>query len=69
MNEPPNEKCGNCRYFQADTDECHRYAPTRQLGGFLGLSDSGWPTSYEDDWCGEYKAVTPSAPATSCSGS
>lgn len=48
--------CENCRWWHDPRSfsivmggECHRYPPT-----FVPLVDPSWPTTKNDDWCGEW---------------
>jgi hypothetical protein len=46
--------CSDCRFWEDlhfRTNECHRRSPQ-----FTGAhSNSGWPTTCANDWCGEFQ--------------
>ena len=55
-------RCGDCRYFDAPSGECRRYAPRP------GEQPTVFPGVSIDDWCGEFapkgeEAPGPEAPA------
>jgi len=62
MPETKKEACRDCRFWErwaGDTDTmlpidngwCHRFPPTNASGSWE------FPTSNEDDWCGEFQRV------------
>lgn len=47
-------KCKDCRFYKNDDYSCHRYAP-RPENPYA--KESRWPTTSENDFCGEFKAI------------
>lgn len=62
MRTEMKETCGNCRFFNAEGNDCRRRAP---------LQNRWWPTVIETDWCGEWEndfRVVASTPTTYAEG-
>ena len=65
------ENCKGCRFWlnwdaeNTNFGECHRFPPrmmtVRECGpegpsaATVRPEDGGWPLTYPDDWCGEFK--------------
>ncbi|MBU1605685.1 MAG: hypothetical protein KKD08_02595 [Alphaproteobacteria bacterium] len=45
--------CENCKFYQAMSSECRRYAPSPAEGD----KKAHWPNVAQDDWCGEFVAA------------
>lgn len=64
------EKCCRCVFWLnhdaecSDLGECHRYPPrmaVENVGGVFETirpQDGGWPLTFPDDWCGEFKPMS-----------
>ena len=55
--------CATCRYFKPDVNpnlrgECRRSPPALVYLKYPTYSRSEWPTTFRDDWCGEYLPVS-----------
>lgn len=60
--EVPKDICKTCRFWEKGrgltASKCHRYPPT-----MLALGSTLYPTTKENDWCGEHESASnPSAP-------
>jgi hypothetical protein len=44
-------KCGNCRFYEVDGNECRHRSPVRDQNNGLGV----WPHVAPTSWCGEYE--------------
>lgn len=49
--------CKTCRYWQEVDPACHLKAPTLDLSSSARFAV--WPTTLEQDWCGEHKPTAP----------
>lgn len=47
------ESCATCRFMVRGF--CHRLSPVIVVHGDMRLD--GWPETYTDEWCGEYKEI------------
>lgn len=46
------ETCAYCRFFDEESWECHRHAPTSRDKA----NDSYWPRVAIGNWCGEWQS-------------
>jgi len=60
-----DETCGKCRFWSTDTEAtgcCRRYAPRPLTNGTP--TETLWPVTDHDDWCGEHRPLNSMAPGT-----
>lgn len=52
-------KCRNCRFYHHGESECRRRAPSHTLAYTIGEAPEAysyiWPTTSDDDWCGDFE--------------
>jgi hypothetical protein len=56
----PRARCADCRFWHRlgeENGECRRYPPA--IGDKTGSRNAAWPTTFDDDWCGEWKPDVP----------
>ncbi|MFH0915884.1 MAG: hypothetical protein V1912_05490 [bacterium] len=52
--------CATCRFWEEQSNRCHRYAPSPTLGNGEysdGRQNASWALTNAEDWCGDYEST------------
>lgn len=59
LETPMAVRCDTCRFFDAfgstSRGVCRRYAPRAYTSNSDGRTETWWPFTHGDEWCGEWE--------------